>query len=138
MVFINLITRIRTLKSHVYQYDSQMPHRNYLYIKRCKILNNQSNITYKINKKTCNICEVVLLFDESSALHHAEPGTKDSAQREPCFTVGIPLMLRSHKQGFHCDWTDLILEGLRGCLKTSDSSTLAAQHSLVSITFLQK
>lgn len=48
----------------------------------------------------------------------------------------IPIMLLSHKQGFHCDWADRTLEDLRGWLKTSDSSTLAARHSLVSITFL--
>ncbi|GLD65065.1 redox-regulatory protein FAM213A-like isoform X1 [Lates japonicus] len=40
-------------------------------------------------------------------------------------------MLRPHKQGFHCDWTDLSLEGLRSWLKTSDSFTLAARHGLV-------
>lgn len=33
--------------------------------------------------------EVVLLFDERSPLHHAEPGTEDSAQREPCFPAAF-------------------------------------------------
>lgn len=35
------------------------------------------------------MAEAVLLFDESSPLHHAEPGTEDSAQREPCFPAAF-------------------------------------------------
>lgn len=46
-------------------------------------------------------------------------------------------MLRSHKQSFHCDWTDLSLEGLKGLVENrSDSSALALNHRPVSITFL--
>lgn len=81
---------------------------------------------------------VILLFDESSTLHQADPGTADPAQREPCFTAAcekIPVMLRSHNQSFCSDWTECSSEGLRGELKTSDSSTLAACHSLVSTAF---
>lgn len=81
---------------------------------------------------------VIVLFEESSTLHQADPGTADPAQREPCFTAvceKIPVMLRSHNQSFCSDWTDCSSEGLKGELKTSDSSTLAACHSLVSMAF---
>lgn len=46
--------------------------------------------------KCCDIAEVGLLSDESPGLHHSEPGTEASDQREPCYTAGFEEFLSVH------------------------------------------